>query len=194
MIGVLIGDASTCRKASATAVSSAVLFDSVFAPICNGSDGVTDTGPYSCVCVSVASGWSCGVGCAMCTPQPAVGEVPYLMLALMKEPSVYMSVRVFGVMSGRSLKGVAVGASDSGRASSMECSEGVLFTREAYSGDVAGLRGGVAGARKRRGRSPSICRNRPLPPPHPAEVRVVGGSGVGGAVRGVVGGDEFGGV
>ena len=45
MVGVLIGEASTCRKASATAVSSAVLFDSVVAPKCNGSEGVTDTGP-----------------------------------------------------------------------------------------------------------------------------------------------------
>ena len=94
MTGVLIGDASICRKASATAVSSAVLFERVVAPKCSGSAGVTDTEPNSCVCVSVESGWSAGVGCAMCTPHPAEGDVPYLMLALTNEPSVYMSVRV----------------------------------------------------------------------------------------------------
>ena len=53
MTGVLMGDASKCKKASATAVSSAVLFDRVVAPRCSGSAGVTETGPYSCVCVCV---------------------------------------------------------------------------------------------------------------------------------------------
>ena len=86
--GVLIGEASTCKKASATAVSSAVLLDSVVAPECKGSEGETETGPYSWVCVSVASGCCRGVGWVICTPHPAVGEVPYRMLAFTNEPSV----------------------------------------------------------------------------------------------------------
>ena len=45
IVGVLSGEASMCRKASATAVSSAVLFVSAVAPMWRGSDGVTDTGP-----------------------------------------------------------------------------------------------------------------------------------------------------
>ena len=62
IIGVLIGEASTCNKASATAVSSAVLLDSVVAPKCKGSEGETETGPYNWVCVcllrvGVAGGW-----------------------------------------------------------------------------------------------------------------------------------------
>ena len=116
------------------------------------------------------------------------------MLAFTKEPSVYMSVRVCGIMSGMSLKGVTVGASDADLESSRACSGGVLFNRGAWEVRGAVLQGGVAGARKRRGRSPSTCCRRPLPPPHPAEVRSGGGLGVVDAVRGVLGGDELGGV
>ena len=57
-IGVLRGVASMCRKASATAESSAVLLVSTVAPRWNGSAGVMDTGPYSWVCVLVAKGAS----------------------------------------------------------------------------------------------------------------------------------------
>ena len=45
MVGMLRVEASMCKKASATAVSSAVLLVSVVAPRCSGSAGVTDTGP-----------------------------------------------------------------------------------------------------------------------------------------------------
>ena len=113
--GVLSGTARMCRDASATAVSSAVLFVRTVAPRCSGSEGVTDTGPKSCVCVSVDKGVSAGEGWVKCTPQPAVGEVPHLMLALINEPSVHMSVRVLGTIEGVELMGVSwVGASGGG--------------------------------------------------------------------------------
>ena len=45
MIGVLRGVESLCRKVSAMAESSAVLFVSTEAPRWSGSDGVVTTGP-----------------------------------------------------------------------------------------------------------------------------------------------------
>ena len=47
MVGVLRGEARMCRKASATAVSSAVLLVRTVAPRCSGSAGEVDTGPKS---------------------------------------------------------------------------------------------------------------------------------------------------
>ena len=49
MIGVLVGEASKCIKASAIAVSFAVLLESMYAPKCSGSDGAVTTGPKSSV-------------------------------------------------------------------------------------------------------------------------------------------------
>ena len=92
-------------------------------------------------------------------PHPAVGDVPYLMLALTNDPSVYMSVRVLGIMGGVSLIGVSwVRASDGGGRSSWKSSDGVLlFLSRGDRGGVGGSRGGVSGALKTRGRSPSTC-------------------------------------
>ena len=58
--GVLRGDARMCKNASAIAVSSAVLFVRTVAPRCSGSEGVTETGPKSCVCIVGEGGifWS----------------------------------------------------------------------------------------------------------------------------------------
>ena len=44
MVGVLIGVDMMCKKASATAVSSAVLLVKTVAPRCMGSEGVVITG------------------------------------------------------------------------------------------------------------------------------------------------------
>ena len=102
-----------------------------------------------------------------------------------------MSVRVWGIMCGTSLKGVRVGASDSEPESSMTCGGEVL--PDLVEGGERGVgRGGVAGARKSRGRSPSVSCNLPLPPPQPADVRP--GRGLTGEVStlGVLGGGELG--
>ena len=77
-----------------------------------------------------------------------------------------MSVRVWGIMCGTWLKGVRVGASDSEPESSVSRGGEVLPDRVEGGGRGVG-RGGVAGARKSRGRSPSICCRLPLPPPSP---------------------------
>ena len=105
--------------------------------------------------MSVASWWSSGEGWQKCTPHPAVGDVPYRMLALTNDPSVYMSVRVFRTIGDMSLIGVSwVDASEGGGASSSECADGVLLVLGAGMRGGVGGRGGVVGALNRRGRSP----------------------------------------
>ena len=54
--GVLRGDVRMCKNASAIAVSSAVLFVRTVAPRCSGSEGVTETGPKSYVCIGGEEG------------------------------------------------------------------------------------------------------------------------------------------
>ena len=97
-----------------------------------------------------------------------------------------MSVRVLGTIGGVSLIGVSwVGASEGVGCPSCECTDGVLVLLfEGERGGVElGRMGGVSGALNRRGRSPSTWCIVPRPPPHPAEVRVGGSSGVEGAER-----------
>ena len=57
IMGVLSGVDRMCRKASAMAESSAVLFVSTVAPISSGSAGAMETGPNSWVCVCVGGKW-----------------------------------------------------------------------------------------------------------------------------------------
>ena len=63
------------------------------------------------MCGSRADGESSCVGCVTYTPHPAVGRVPYRMLPLMNDPSVYISVRVPGMWIGATVRvGVSCGS------------------------------------------------------------------------------------